>query len=99
MVVVGEYGCQSGLLAAAQQREPGAQGAPHPVERVAGAAAVTAGLVLDALTGQIQLRAGQRDDVERIHHRRRLGQFLGRGGLVAAESVHGHDFDLGAELR
>ena len=99
MVVVGENGCQSGLLTAAQQREPGAQGAPHPVERIAGAAAVTAGLLLDALAAQVELGAGQRDDVERIHHRGRLGQLLGRGGLVAAESVHGHDLDLVAKLR
>ena len=66
MVVVGEHRCQSGLLTAAQQREPGAQGSPHSIERIAGVAAVTAGLLLDALTGQIQLRAGQGDDVEGV---------------------------------
>ena len=58
---------------------------------------MTAGLLLDALAAQIELGAGQGDDVEGIHDRGRVGQDLGRGGLVAAEPVHGHDLDLVTE--
>ena len=46
---VGEHGRQPGLLAAAQQRHAGPQGAAHPVERISAAAAMPAGLLLDAL--------------------------------------------------
>ena len=46
----------------------GAQGAPDPVERVPGAAAVPEGVLLDALATQVELGPGQRDDVERVHH-------------------------------
>jgi hypothetical protein len=53
-------------LAAAQQRVSGAQGAPHPVEGIAGAAAVAAGRLLDALAAQVELGAGEGDDVEGV---------------------------------
>ena len=58
VILVGENGFQAGFLASAEQRVPGAQGAPHPIEQIPGAAAVPAGLLLDTLTTQIQLRAG-----------------------------------------
>jgi hypothetical protein len=54
---------------------------------------VTARLLLDALTAQVELRAGQSDDMEGIHHRGGLGQLICRGALVAAETVHGHYLD------
>jgi hypothetical protein len=54
------------LLAAGEQREAGAQGAAHAVERIAAAAAVTLGLLLDALAGQVQFGSGQCDDVEGV---------------------------------
>jgi hypothetical protein len=52
---------------------------------------VAEGVLLDALAAQVELLAGQGDDVERVHDRDRLGQLLGRGVLVAAEPVHRHD--------
>lgn len=64
--VVGEHRAQAGLLAAGEQRDAGAQSAAHAVERVTGAAAVTVGLLLDALAGQVQFDAGQRHDVEGV---------------------------------
>jgi hypothetical protein len=57
------------------------------------------GLLLKALATQVQLRAGQGDDVELVHHRSRLGQLLSGRGLVAAEPVHGHHLDLITEDR
>jgi hypothetical protein len=50
-------------------------------------------LLLDALSAQVELGPGQCDDVEGIHHRGRFGELLDRGGLVAAEPVHGHHLD------
>jgi hypothetical protein len=97
--IVGEHRGQAGLLAACEQGEAGAQGSAHTVERVAGTAAMTSGLLLDALAGQVQLGAGQGHDMKGIRHRGGLGQHFSGGGLVAAESVHGHHVDLVAERR
>ena len=72
---------------------------PHAVERIAAVAAVTLGLLLDVLAGQVQFGAGQGHHVEGVHDRGGLGQHFGGGGLVAAESVHGHNVDLVAERR
>ena len=66
VVLVGENGFQSGFLASVEQRVSGAQGAPCSVERIAGAAAVPARLLLDALAAQVELGPGQGDDVEGI---------------------------------
>jgi hypothetical protein len=64
--LIGEYGFQSGFLARIEQRVSGTQRAPHTVERIAAAAAVPACLLLDALAAQVELGAGQRDDMEGI---------------------------------
>ena len=50
-------------------------------------------LLLDALSAQVELGPGQCDDVEGIHHCGRVGHYVGRGGLVAAEPVHCHQLD------
>ena len=63
VVVVGEHRFQPCLLAAGEQRKAGAQGAPHPVERITGAAAMPARGLLDALADQVKFGAGQRNDV------------------------------------
>jgi hypothetical protein len=54
---------------------------------------VTEGVLLDALATQVQLRARECDDVERILHRDRVGQRCGGGVLRAAETVHRHNLD------
>src|ERR1700677_2214429 len=97
MGVVDENRFQPRFLAAVEQRVSGAQGASYPVERIPGAAAVPAGALLDTLPTQIQLGASQGDDVEGDHHRGSLWQDLGGRSLVAAEPVHGHDFDVVAK--
>ena len=67
------------------------QGPPSRVERVAGAAAVAVEILLDAAPAAVEGVAGQADDVEGVHHRDRVGQFLGGGGLEPGEPVHRDD--------
>jgi hypothetical protein len=50
--------------------------------------------LLDTPAALIERVAGQPDDVEGIHHRDRVGEFLGGGGLEAGEAVHRDDLDL-----
>lgn len=97
MALVCENSFQPGFLTIGEQRVAGAQSASYSVERIPGATAVPAGLLLDALSAQVELDAGQGDDVEGVHDRCGLGQDLGGRGLVAAEPVHRHDLDLIAE--
>jgi hypothetical protein len=68
-----------------EQVGAGAQHASDPVERVTGSASVSAGGLLEALTAAVQGVAGQRDDVEGVHHRDRVRQLFGGGGLEAGE--------------
>ena len=63
------------------------------VERVAGAAAVAAGVLLDPASAVVQGVAGQADYVEGVHHRDRVGQLLGGGGLEPGEPVHRDHLD------
>jgi hypothetical protein len=78
-------------LARGEQLDAGAGDAPDPVQRVAGVSAPVKGLLLDALADQVQLGPGQGDDVERVHHRNRIGDDFGGGDLVAGEPVHRDD--------
>jgi hypothetical protein len=69
----------------------------HPAgaeQWVAGAAAVAVDVVLDAAPASVQRVAGQASHVERVHHRDRVGQLLGGGGLEPGEAVHRHHLDL-----
>ena len=52
-----------------------------------------AGVLLDALAAAGERFAGEPDDVERVHHRGGVAEFLDRRGLVAGESVHRDDLD------
>lgn len=90
MSVGGEQGCQAGFLLVGEQISVGVQGAPRPVERVGGAAAVPAGVQLDA-AAFVEGVAGETDHMEGIHHRRRLGELFGGGGLESGEAIHGND--------
>ena len=58
VVLVSENRFQPVFLAGTKQRVAGTQGAPNPVERIAGATAIPAGLLLDALAAQVELVAG-----------------------------------------
>ena len=61
------------------------------VERVARAAAVAVEVLLDPAAAPVQGVAGQAHDVEGVHHRDRVGQLLGGGGLEPGEPVHRDD--------
>ena len=50
--------------------------------------------LLDAASAAVQSIAGESDDVEWVHHRDRVRQFLDGGVLEFSEPVHRHDFDL-----
>jgi hypothetical protein len=52
--LVGEHGGQAGVLPVGEQFSAGAQHAADGVERIAGAAAVPAGLLLDPLSTAVQ---------------------------------------------
>ncbi len=73
----------------------GLQGPPRGVERVAGAAAVPAGVLLDPAAALVERVGSEADDVERVHHGDCLGQLLAGGGLEAGEAVHRDDLDPG----
>ncbi|TDO56678.1 hypothetical protein EV651_11265 [Kribbella sp. VKM Ac-2571] len=64
------------------------QGSPGRVERVAFAATVAVDDLLDPAAALIERVAGQVHDVEGVHDRDRVGQFLGGGGLEPGEPVH-----------
>ena len=48
-------------------------------------------VLLDPAAAPVQGVAGQADDVEGVHHRDRVGQLLGGGGLEPGEPVHRDD--------
>ena len=50
-------------------------------------------VLLDPAAAPVEGVAGQADDVEGIHHRDRVGELLGGGGLEAGEPVHRDDLD------
>jgi hypothetical protein len=55
---------------------------------------VTVDGLLDPASAAIERVPGKADDVERIHHRDRVGEVLfGGGGLEPGESVHRDDLD------
>ena len=51
-------------------------------------------LLLDTSAGGVERVSGQPDDVEGVHDRGRIREFLGGGGLEAGEPVHRDDLDL-----
>ena len=60
-------------LLVGEQVGAGAQHAADAVERVTDAAAVSAGVLLNALAAAVYRVAGQRDDVEGVHDSYRVG--------------------------
>ena len=68
-----EHAGQPVMLAGRKQLRAGAGDAPNPIQWVAGMAAPAQGLLLDALADQVELGPGQGHDVERVHHRDRIG--------------------------
>ena len=91
--VIGEHSVEAGGLPVGEQVPARVQGQPDPEQGVAPAAPMARGVLLDALAGDIELVAGELDDVEGVHHLDRGWQFLGGCGLEAGEPVHGHHLD------
>jgi hypothetical protein len=60
---------------------------------------VPTGGLLDAAAALVQSIAAQAHDVERVHHRDRVGQFLAGGGLEPGEPVHRNHLDAVAPGR
>lgn len=58
-------------------------------------APVAEGGLLDALPASVLRVAGEADEVERVHHRDRVWEFLGGGGLEPGEAIHRNDPDRG----
>ena len=92
VVLDAEQGAQPAVCLSVSRSCAGVQGPPGPVQRVAGAAAVAVQVLLDPAPAAVQRVAGQAHDVEGIHHRDRVGQLFGGGGLEPGEPVHRHDF-------
>jgi hypothetical protein len=57
-----------------------AQNPADAVERIAAAAAVPAGVLLDTAAHVIDGSQPQTDDVERVEHPHRIGELAGQGG-------------------
>ena len=51
-------------------------------------------VLLDAAPAPVERVAGEADHVERVHHRDRVGQLLGGGGLEPGEAVHRDHLEL-----
>jgi hypothetical protein len=49
--------------------------------------------LLDSSAALIEGVTGQARNVEGVHDRDRVGEFLGGGGLESGEPVHRHDLD------
>ncbi len=89
-----EHRVQPCSLLLGEEAHAGVEGAADPVERVPGVTAVPESVLLNPLPGPVQGVTGEPDDMERIHHRDRVGEFLGRGGLEPTEPIHRDHFDL-----
>src|SRR5690606_29966103 len=76
------------FLAVGEQVDAGVQRPPCAVERVVLRATAPVDDLLHPASAPVQGVTGQADDVEGVHHRDRVGQFLGGGGLEAGEAVH-----------
>lgn len=81
------------LLGRGEQIGASVQGAAGLVEGIVLSAAAPVELLLYSSSALVQRIAGQADDVKRIEHRDRVGQFLVGCRFVAAEAVHGDDLD------
>ncbi len=98
-VVGGERRRQAGVLLVGEVLDPGAQDRADPVQRVAGAAAVPEGVLLDAAPHVVHTRGGELDDVERVDHGDGVGQVLADRVLVPVKGVQRRDLHARTESR
>jgi hypothetical protein len=78
-------------LLVGEQIGAGVQGPAGGVERIVLPAAVAVEVLLHAAPTPVKGVAGEADDVKGVHHRGRVGQLFGGGGLEAGEPVHCDD--------
>jgi hypothetical protein len=64
--LVGEQSRKAGLLLVGEKTFAGQQGPAGRIEGIAGVAAMSEGVVLDALPGKVEFVADQGDHVERV---------------------------------
>jgi hypothetical protein len=78
VALVGEHGVQAGVLLVSGQLDAGAQHAADAVERLTGAPAVPAGLLLDSVAAAVQGIAGEVGSAGGAVSASRLVRFTGR---------------------
>jgi len=88
VLIGGEHPDQTLALSFDEEVGAGAEDSSDPVERIPAATAVPAGGLLDPLLAPVHCVTGQSEDMEGIHHRGGLRDFLGRGSFEAGEPVH-----------
>lgn len=94
----GQCAGQPGLLARREALPPGAENMADAVERVALAASVAEGLLLDPAADVIDGRTGELDDMERVQHAGGVLELVIDRVLVSLEQVQRCDLDPLAEL-
>ena len=92
--VSGECPGQAVLLARGEAFTPGAEDVPDPEQRVALAAAVAEGLLLNSAADVIDRCAGELDDVEGVQHAGGVLELVIDRVLVSLERVQRRDLDL-----
>ena len=93
MLLVGEQLLEAGLLLLGEQPGSGVEGAAGLVERILLPSAAPECVTLDAAAALVERVASQSHDVERVHHRDRVGEFLDGSGLEPGEPVHRDNLD------
>src|SRR5699024_6893364 len=85
------------VLPLGQQPAPGQQCLPDLVQRVVLTPTVPGDGLLQPLAASGDLLSRKLHNVERVHHRDRLGQLGNGGGVVAGKPIHSDDLDAVAE--
>lgn len=98
MVLVAEHRQEPEPLLLGQKPGPGLRRAADAAERVAGAASVVEGFLLETLPALVEFRPGEGNDVEGVHHDGDLVDGLDSSAFIAGESVHRHHFHTVSEL-
>jgi hypothetical protein len=94
----GEFGIEPDGLFVGEVFSSDLQGPADPVERVALAAAVSEGVLLDAAPDLVDRGRPEFDDVESIQDGDRFGELITDRVRVAVERVQGGGLDPGGEL-
>ena len=81
MLLDREHGVEAGGVLVDEQTCTGVQGPARLLQRIPDAATMPENVLLDALPAPVEGVAGQTNDMERVHHRDRVGQLFRRGGL------------------